>query len=265
VEATTELKTIECPNCGAPIRAGELTCDHCGSAIRAARATEVAVPAVADAHATIAAMQARIKANPYDGEAYYQLGLALFTLQLYDQAEHAFEQARQFLPGSAEVHYFTGLAMLRGAEKEILSVEHFRLTEMQRGFETAAKLDPNLREAQPHLDFIRGLLARNAEDYAGALAPLKEAVETLPNFGLAWKALAACAFQTGDFHEAIRAGKQALQARPDDADAAYLIGAAYFRLKQLDEMEAWARRAAEMRDEPDSWGQIVKEYRGEFE
>lgn len=241
-----------------------MNCDYCGSAIYAGRATEVAVPALADAQKIIPAMKQRIEANAYDGDAYYQLGLACFTLKLYDQAEKAFQQAQRFLPGSALVHYFTGLAMLRAAESEILSVQEFRLRQMQKEFDTAAALDPHLREAEPYRDLTCGLLARNHEDYAGALAPLNAAVTALRNLGLAWKVLAACYFQVADYRAAVRAGSQALHLLPRDEDVAYLLGVAYTVLKQKDEMEALARRVAELRGNPDAWSDVVREFKGQI-
>ena len=262
---TAELRTLQCPSCGAPIHHGDLNCVYCGAAIYAGRATEVAVPALAQAQETIPKMQARIERNPYDGDAYYQLGLACFTLKLYDQAENAFEQARRLLPGVALVHFFSGLAMLRSAEDEFLSIQEFRLRQMHREFETAVELDPNLSEAKPYLDLVEGLRARNREDYAGALAPLNAVVQALPNFGAAWKVLAACYFQIADYHAAIRAGNQAMQLLTHDADVAFLIGSAYTRLDDKDNMEGWARRMAVLRGDPDDWHRIIREFKGQIE
>jgi hypothetical protein len=112
-----DVRTLFCPNCGAPIHHGDLECEYCGAGLYAGRAAEVTVPALAEAQKIIPEMQVRIKRNPYDGDAYYQLGLACFTLKLYTQAEDAFEQAERFSPGDALVHYFAGLAALRRAER----------------------------------------------------------------------------------------------------------------------------------------------------
>ncbi len=260
-----ELRTLLCPSCGAPIRQGDLECDYCGSAIFAGRATEVAVPALAEAQKVIAEMRARIQVNAYDGDAYYQLGLACFTLKLYDQAENAFQQANRFLPGNALVHYFTGLSTLRNAENEILSLAGLRLDQIQKEFALAAELDPNLHEAKPYFEFVDALIARSREDFAGAMASLNSVVAALPNLWSAWKVLAACSFQVADYRGAIRAGSHALQLNPPDADVAFLIGAAHTRLGEEEEMEAWARRVAALRGNPGAWAHVIREFHGVFD
>ena len=262
---STGIRTLNCPNCGAPVGSGDLNCDYCGGAIYAGQAAEITVPAVAQAQKIIPEMQRRIQENPYDGEAYYRLGLACYTLQLYDEAEHAFVQARRFSPGSAVVFYFTGLAMLRQAEREILSIQEYRIVQIREQFETAAELDPNMNLARVYLELTNALRARTHEDYAGALKPLQAVTAALPKLGVAWKVLAACHFQVGDYGRAIEAGCQAFEIDPKDPDVAYLVGSAYSRLGETDRMESWARRVARLRNHPDRWREVVREFKGLFE
>lgn len=261
----TSLRTLVCPSCGAPIHHGDLNCEYCGAAVYAGQAAEVITPALAQAQNLIPEMRRRIEENPLDGDAYYQLGLALFTIKLYDQAEEAFAQALRLSLGSALVHYFAGLAMLYRSEDEILSIEEFRLNEMRKQFQLAAKLDPSIAVAGVYGQFMDALLERNHGDYAGAVDPLKAVIEQLPKFGLAWQVLAACQFQTADYPAAIAAARQALELSPWNADLAYLIGAAYGRLDNLDEMEAWAHRVAQIRGHPDAWEQVLTEFKGKIE
>lgn len=260
-----ELVSLRCPNCGAPIHTGDVTCEYCGAALYAGQPSEVALPALANAQSIAGVMRERIRDNPYDGDAYYQLGLACFTLRLFEQAENAFLQAQRFSPGAALPHYFTALAILHGAENDILAVGAFRLHQIQTELATAAQIDPNLTEAQAYLQLVRGLMARDEGDYQGAVPLLRDAVDRLPALGLGWKVLAACEFQIGDYREAIRAGSRAAPLRSLDEGSAYLIGAAHFRLGEFDEMEDYARRVATMRGDETEWPQVVKEYRGEFE
>ncbi len=260
-----DVLTLFCPNCSAPLHHGDLECEYCGAALYAGRAAQVAVPAVAEAQKTIPEMQARIKTNPYDGDAYYQLGLACLTLKLNTQAQDAFEQALRFSPGDALVPYFYGLAILRSAEPEILSVQEFRILQMKKQFETALSLDPNLAEAGLYCTFAGALYARNHEDYAGAIEPLRRVIAALPNFAAGWKVLAACCFQLSDFEGATQAGLRALQLQPEDADTAYLIGTAYARLNQMEEAEDWARHVAALRHHPAQWTRIAREFRGQIE
>lgn len=259
------VRTLLCPNCGAPIRHGSLQCTYCGGGVYADQAAEVTVPALAQAQKIIPEMQARIRKNPYDGDAYYQLGLACYTLKLYDQAQAAFEQAKRFSPGSALVHYFDGLALLRCAEPEILSIQEFRIYQMRKEFETALAIDPGFSEARLYRSLSDALLARNREDYAGALEPLKTFTGAIPELCLGWRLLAACYFQVGDCRQAVLAGKRAFQLDPGNQDIAYLIGAAHARLGETAEMESWARRVADLRGDPDSSGTIQREFMGQID
>lgn len=261
----TGVQTLLCPNCGAPIHHGDLECEYCGSAIYAGHAAEITVPALAEAQKIIPQMQARIKLNPYDGDAYYQLGLACFTLKLYDQAESAFEQAERFSPGSALVHYFAGLAILYGCEDEILNIQQFRANSAHKQFEMALSLDPHFAQARLYDYFADALLARNGQDYAGAITPLKMVVEKLPRFAMSWQVLAACYFQIGNLHDAIKAASHAFELQPENADVAYLIGAAYSQLNDTVETENWARRVALLRGAPNTWQKVIRELRGQIE
>ncbi len=260
-----ELVSLRCPNCGAPAHSGEVNCEYCGSALYVAHASEVALPAVAEAQKIVAKMRERISANPYDGDAFYQLGLACFTLHLYPQAENAFLQAIRYLPGSALPHYFAALSILHAQEQDILSVSVFRLHQAQLELTNAVKIEPGLAQAQAYFAFVKGLLAREQGDYAGAIKPLCNAVRLLPSLDLAWKILAACYFQLGQYQEAIRAGKRTQELRPGDDGNLYLIGAAFARTNDDSQMERYAQQVAELRGNPDTWERIVDEYHGRFD
>jgi tetratricopeptide (TPR) repeat protein len=210
-------------------------------------------------------MRNRITLNPYDGDAYYQLGLACFTLQLYDEAENSFRQAQRFLPGNALAHYFTGLATLHASEREILAIAGFRLHQIQIEFERALQINPNLKQAHSYLELIEGLRARDLGDYAAAIDPLKQATNELPGLALAWKVLAACFFQIGQYEDAIHAAQHTLELHPTDEESAYLLGAAHFRLGHEAQMERFAHKVAELRGDSARWEAIAREYRGHFE
>lgn len=240
-------------------------CEYCGATLIVDTRLEVAVPAIAQAQQVAAQMRERLALNPYDGGAYYQLGLASFTLGLYEQAENAFTQSARYLPGSAVTHYFKALAMLLDSQEEILAIAPFRLRSIQRELETALELDPNLHAAEAYQQLTRGLYLRNKEDYAGAIAPLKQVTKALPDLALAWKVLAACYFQTGNLHGAIDAAKRALELRPMDEGAAYMLGAAHAQLEQFAEMEKYARRVAQLRGDETQWHRVVGEFNARFE
>ncbi len=261
----TDLTTLHCPNCGAPVHANDRTCEYCGSLLLVSQPAELALPAIAQAQQLAAQMRERLALNPYDGDAYYQLGLATFTLGRYDQAENAFEQAQRYLPGSAPAHYFKGLAMLLARQEDILSLSDFRLHAIQRELELAQELDPNLHVAAGYLNFLRGLQLRNQEQYGAAIAPLKQAAAALPDLAIIYKALAACYFQTNDLASAIQAAKRAIELRPTDIDVAFMLGVAHARLEQFNEMEKYARRVAQLRGDSTQWYHVVREFNGQFD
>jgi tetratricopeptide (TPR) repeat protein len=261
----SSLTTLQCPNCGAPIRWNDKTCDYCGSIVLVSEPAEIALPAVARAQKLAAQMRERLALNPYDGDAYYQLGLATFTLGRYDQAENAFEQAQRYLPGSAVAAYFKGVAMLLASQENILGIADFRLNAIQREIETARELDPNLHVTDGYLDLLQGLKLRNQEKYAEALEPLQRAAKALPDLEVIHKVLAACYFQTGDLNRVILSAKHALELRPTDVDLEYMLGVAYARLEKFDEMEECARRVALLRGDSTQWHRVVREFNGQFD
>lgn len=261
----TALTALQCPNCGAPIRLNRRRCDYCGSQVVVAQPAEIALPAIANAQKLAAQMRERLSLNPYDGDAYYQLGLATFTLGRYEQAENAFEQAERYLPGSGVAHYFKALAMLLSRQEEILNIPDFRLHAIRRELETARELDPNLQVADAYLQWLEGLRLRNQEKYREAIAPLEQAAKQLPDVAIIGKVLAACYFQIGDLKNAIASGKRAFDALPADLDLAFLLGSAHARLEQLDEMEKYAQRVAVLRGDAREWHRVVREFYGQFD
>lgn len=259
------LTTLQCPGCSAPIRLMDKTCSYCGSVVLVAQPAELALPAVAQAQKLAAQMRERLSLNPYDGDAYYQLGLATFTLGRYEQAENAFEQAQRYLPGSAVAHYFKGLTMLLSKQEDILGIADFRLRAIQRELELARELDPNLRVTDAYLHLLKGLQLRNQEKYREAIAPLRQAAAQLPDIAVIYKVLAACYFQVGDLAQVIASAKRAFELRPTDTDLAYMLGVAHARLEQFSEMEQYARRVALLRGDSTRWYQVIREFHGQFD
>ena len=259
------LTTLRCPSCGAPVVWNDKTCNYCGSIVLVSQPAELALPAVAHAQKLAGQMRERLALNPYDGDAYYQLGLATFTLGRYDQAENAFDQAQRYLPGSAVAHYFKGLAMLLSKQEDILGIADFRLRAIQSELEMARELDPQLHVAEAYLQLLQGLQLRNQEKYRAALAPLKEAADALPDLAVIHKVLAACYFQIGDLNQVIASAQRAFEMRPTDIDLAYMLGVAHARLEQFDAMEKYAHRVALLRGDATQWYQVVREFIGQFD
>lgn len=259
------LTTLRCPSCGAPVRLGDIDCDYCGSIVLVGQPAELALPAITQAQKLAGQMHERLALNPYDGDAYYQLGLATFTLGRYEQAENAFEQAQRYLPGSAVAYYFRGLAMLLSKQDDILGVADFRLHQIRRQLETARELDPQLLVTDAYLQFLRGLQLRNQEKYREAITPLRAAAQALPDLAVIYKVLAACYFQINDLAQVIASAKRALELRPTDMDLAFMLGVAHARLEQFNEMEKYARRVAALRGDSTQWYHVVREFHGQFE
>lgn len=261
----SSLTSLHCPNCGAPVRWNDSRCEYCGSIVLVSQPAEVALPAVAHAQQLGAQMRERLALNPYDGDAYYQLGLATLTLGRYDQAENAFEQAQRYLPGSAVTAYFKGLAMLLRSQEDILNLSDFRLHAIRREIETAHELDPNLHVTVGYLDVLEGLELRSQEKYKEAIVALRRAAQTLPEFGIISKVLAACYFQIGDLNQVVANAKRGLELHPTDMDLEYMLGVAYARLEKFQEMEECARHVALLRGDSTQWYRIMREFAGRFD
>lgn len=240
-------------------------CEYCGSLLLISQPAELALPAVAQAQKLAAQMRERLALNPFDGDGYYQLGLASFTLGRYDQAENAFDQAQRYLPGSAVAHYFKGLAMLLARQEDILGISEFRLHSIRRELETARELDPNLLVTDAYLNFLQGLQLRNQEKYREAIGPLQQAAAALPDLAIIYKVLAACYFQVNDLTDVVRSAKRALELRPTDMDLAYMLGVAHARLEQFNEMEKYAHRVAALRGDSSHWYDVIREFNGQFD
>lgn len=259
------LTSLRCPACSAPLRWNEKRCAYCGAIVLIDQPAELALPAVAQAQKLAGQMRERLALNPYDGDAYYQLGLATFTLGRFDQAENAFDQAQRYLPGSAVAHYFKGLAMLLSKQEDILGIGDFRLRMIERELETARELDPTLHVTDAYLQFLSGLQLRNQEKYRQAIAPLQQASAALPDLAIIYKVLAACYFQINDLANVIASAKRGFELRPTDVDLAYMLGVAHARLEQFSEMENYARRVALLRGDATQWYQVVREFNGQFD
>lgn len=88
-------------------------------------------------------------------------------------------------------------------------------------------------------EFNRGLRARTAKDWNGAVAAFRRAVDLQPTFAEGWNGLGYALRNAGKYAESLEAYDEALRLRPDLPEALEYIGEAYVKLGRLDD----ARRA----------------------
>jgi tetratricopeptide (TPR) repeat protein len=112
---------LTCPVCGAPLRPGSETCTFCGSYIviktdlpRLERRT--LNQAVIQEH--IAAFRKRVRADQYDEEAHYGLGIAYFNLGLLDYAVDELTNAARLMPENPHIHAQLAVALWELSDSE---------------------------------------------------------------------------------------------------------------------------------------------------
>ena len=86
-----------------------------------------------------------IKANPKDGEAYYNLGQSYAGLHLYGEAANAYRQATRLKADDADIYYDLGIALTRLAQYD----------EAASAFQKCLNIDPDNYRAQDALDEAR--------------------------------------------------------------------------------------------------------------
>jgi tetratricopeptide (TPR) repeat protein len=87
----------------------------------------------------------------------------------------------------------------------------------------------------PEQEFNRGLRARTAKDWPGAVAAFKNAVELNPRYAEAWNGLGYALRHQGRYQESLDAYDEALRLRPNFPEALEYLGEAYVKLGRLDD------------------------------
>lgn len=182
--------------------------------------------------------QAALQLDPQNADAWNNLGLALFQLKNYAEAEKAFYQAATLLPQHAL--YWNNLA---GALRE-----QDRLPEAEQVLlEQALKLDPNLPAGHLNLGIVylkagRPDLAQAAFTRAAALLPPGsegevQALLRQTQDPAAWLQLGWLLMQNSEFQGALQAFDTAGQLGAAKIEVAIGLSAALIELNELDTAE----------------------------
>ncbi len=153
-------------------------------------------PAVAVSH-----FRASAERKPQSAAAHYNLGTALTSAGLFDDAIAAYERALAIDPRYAKA--------LNNLADTLMSAG--RLAEAVPRYEQAVALEPSLPEARNNL----GAALWRRGDYARAERELREALRLRPGYAEAYFNLGHLAVRTGDIAAAGRNFRQAAAAKPD--------------------------------------------------
>jgi tetratricopeptide (TPR) repeat protein len=118
-----------------------------------------------------------------------------------------------------------------------LAVATLLLTAPAAAEMTPSAPSPAAKPATPSAEqeFNRGLRARAAKDWTGAVAAFKKAVEINPRYAEAWNGLGYALRNQGRYQESLDAYDEALRLRPNFPEALEYLGEAYVKLGRLDD------------------------------
>ena len=183
-----------------------------------------------------ALMRAKLRKDPLDFSANYNLGSAVASQGKYDEAIRSFSQALKAAPADATVHNSLGAALEAAG----------RLDEAVRHFEEALKVRPDYPDA--HYNLANALLSEGK--FEEAARHLRQVLRANPGDAAAQAKLVAALQEQGKalageskVVEAIRVFREALEISPNDADLLTNAGTACARSGALSEAEALFERA----------------------
>jgi tetratricopeptide (TPR) repeat protein len=185
-----------------------------------------------------------------------QQGAGYIAMGMYREAAQVLQRAAEALPDSAEAHYRYGMALL-GSDP--LAAGSHEMRQAARSFQSAAAIDPRLRDASGLQALCQGLLARQDGDTASAEAELRRALQMDSTLGAAWRALAALALGQARYGEVFSFCRRALLQNPRDEQSYLLLAAACWRTNQRDHARDAASRAARLRGEGWNAERILRE------
>ncbi len=172
-------------------------------------------------NAAIAEFREAIRFNPNDAEARSNLGFALASRGELDAAIAECREAIRLAPNLAPAHVNLGMAHAHQGKVDVAIAE----------FREAIRLDPNLAPAHGNLG--AALVSQGKLD--AAIAEYREAIRFNPFLGAAHVGLGiALADQgrrflwSGEYNKALKAYREALRVRPDDANVHVHIAYTHF-------------------------------------
>lgn len=156
---------------------------------------------------------AKVKREPTNWQAFYELGIEHNSRGRFDEAIDAFKEAVRLSPG--ELWVWSNLAHLLGAVG--------RNEEALEAFRVALRLDPNCKEVLSNC----GLFYYRLNAYPDAERLLRRAVEVDPDFLAGWCNLAMVVNRAGRASHAALLYKRALHVNPQSVTARSALASLY--------------------------------------
>ena len=218
------IRSLGCPNCGAPYEPETRNCRSCGSVLIVTSLVGTFVRSL-DAHQvseSLAKWRQRLKEDPDDAEAHFALGLSYLNSKLRDAALEHLRKAALLAPEVADTHYSLALTLFNDGNIRLSSPEY---AEAMKEIDYSNRLAPDFRESAAFKHFF---LANRLEavDNAQALAEYRRAIEFCPDVPTLHNNLGNCYLNSQNLAEA-----QICFQRAIDLDPAY--SAAYANLCRI--------------------------------
>ncbi len=174
-----------------------------------------------DTEGAIAHYQQAIRLKPDDDTAFNNLGNALARAGRPEEAIARYEQALRISPDHPETHYNLGIALWQTG----------RTADAIAHYEQALRLNPDYAEAHCNLGIALAQTGRIRE----AIGHLKQALRLKPGFAEAHYNLGNAFALAGRSAEAMDHWEQALRINPDYAEAHYILGIALGQMGRIPE------------------------------
>lgn len=268
------LPVHQCPNCKNPVQDGDIICVRCGTnlltgqRISEEQAREQQAPArswakillvcllvgvavaglgygmyylsqdpMADAIRlsqsdnvleAINVLQRHVTSNPQKVEALALLGRLHFKAQQFAKAAEMLGEAARLRPDDPELPLMAAAAAARLPGEE----GRARMAQLLRDFSQKPQADAQTV-------YLYSLTLGSARDYTGQANALRKTLELNPKHARAHRDLGIALAMQGDFEGAAKAIQEAIQQRPDDIEAATVLGL----LPQLGPEKGWLANA----------------------
>jgi tetratricopeptide (TPR) repeat protein len=136
------------------------------------------------------------------------------------------------------------------------------LRQVLNGMEIAQAGGQALEQGDALAALCNGLIAREEQRSAEAMAQLRQATRLAPQLGVAWRALAAISLDQGEYAATIQHAQQALSANSNDERALLLIVAACLRNRKREQAHAAAAQIARLRGPEWDAERVIHELEG---
>jgi protein O-GlcNAc transferase len=181
----------------------------------------------------LSAFQKTAQLMPGEADAHYNLGVALKSVGLLEDAAASYRRALKIKPDYAEAHSNLGNVL-----KDL-----GRLDDAVASYRRALALKPDSADAHNNLGTILKDLGRLDD----AVVSYRRAIEVKPDFADAHYNLGNALKDLGQLDDAVVSYRRAIEVKPDFADAYNNLGTALKDLGQLDAALASYRRLIELK------------------